>query len=224
MLDDQVLSRITGTIIRGVERVATAQCLDLLGVGPDPVTRQKVAKRLPSRMKMLGWHGPRALRISGSSPVQGYWRVPYALPASGAAPTDYVGGPVEVLSDELPAELERVTRLGLGTIAKILKAPFDPSHGNLTRSQVTAAGIAINAQLRADEQRLRTKQTGDVFARLLKIIEEEKKIIEEEKNSRRRHTRLGRVGIVVPCAELAAQYSHSTPTPTAVRPSLPASP
>jgi hypothetical protein len=26
------------------------------------------------------------------------------------------------------------------------------------------------------------------------------------------------------CAELAAQYSHSTPTPTAVRPSLPASP
>jgi hypothetical protein len=45
MLDDQVLSRITGTIIRGVERVATAQCLDLLGVGPDPVTRQKVAKR-----------------------------------------------------------------------------------------------------------------------------------------------------------------------------------
>jgi hypothetical protein len=79
------------------------------------------------------------------------------------------------LSDELPAELERVTRLGLGTIAKILKAPFDPSDGNLTRSQVTAAGIAVNAQLRADEARLRSKQTGDVFARLLKIIEEEKK-------------------------------------------------
>jgi len=45
MLDDQVLSRITGTVIRGVERVATAQCLDLLGVGPDPVTRQRMAKR-----------------------------------------------------------------------------------------------------------------------------------------------------------------------------------
>jgi len=40
-----VLSRITGTIIRGVERVATAQCLDLLGVGSDPSTRQKVGKR-----------------------------------------------------------------------------------------------------------------------------------------------------------------------------------
>jgi hypothetical protein len=46
---------------------------------------------------------------------------------------------------------------------------------------VTAAIGAVNAQLRADEQRLRTKQTGDVFARLLKIIEEEKKIIEERK-------------------------------------------
>jgi hypothetical protein len=31
-------------------------------------------------------------------------------------------------------------------------------------------------------------------------------------------------GIRSPCAELAAQYSHSTPTPTAVRPSPPASP
>jgi hypothetical protein len=31
-------------------------------------------------------------------------------------------------------------------------------------------------------------------------------------------------GIRSPCAELAAQYSYSTPTPTAVRPSLPASP
>ncbi len=172
---NSALSSITGTVCRGTERVSTAHCLDLLGVDADPVLRQRVAKRLPSRMRALGWHGPRALRISGPSPVQGYWRVPYALPASGAAPTDYVGGPVEVLSGELPAELERVTRLGLGTIAKILKAPFDPSDGNLTRSQVTAAGIAVNAQLRADEQQLRRKTQGDVFERLLKIIEEEKK-------------------------------------------------
>jgi len=37
------------------------------------------------------------------------------------------------LSGELPAE-QRVTRLGLGTIAKVLTAPFDPSDANLTRS------------------------------------------------------------------------------------------
>ena len=175
---NSALSSISGTLVRGTERVATAQCLDLLGVGPDPVTRQRMAKRLPSRMRALGWHGPRALRISGPSPVQGYWRVPYALPASGAAPTDYVGGPVEVLSDDLPAELERVTRLGLGTIAKILRAPFDPSDGNLTRSQVTAALGAVNAQLRADEQQLKRKTSGDVLDRLLKIMDEEKKKLE----------------------------------------------
>src|SRR5262249_43324007 len=33
-----------------------------------------------------------------------------------------------------PPSSERVTRLGLGTIAKVLTAPFDPSDANLTRS------------------------------------------------------------------------------------------
>jgi hypothetical protein len=42
---------------------------------------------------------------------------------------------------------------------------------------VTAAIGAVNAQLRADEQQLKRKTQGDVFERLLKIIEEEKKKI-----------------------------------------------
>ena len=45
---DEVLSRITGTLVRGTERVSTAYCLDLLEVGPDPSTRQKVGKRFIS--------------------------------------------------------------------------------------------------------------------------------------------------------------------------------
>jgi hypothetical protein len=65
--------------------------------------------------------------------------------------------------------------LGLKKLEKILRAPLDPTDGNLTRSQVTAAIGAINAQLRADEQQLRRKRTGDVMDRLLKLIEEEKK-------------------------------------------------
>ena len=40
---------------------------------------------------------------------------------------------------------------------------------------MTAAIGAINAQLRADEQRLRRKVLGDVLGRLLKIVEEERK-------------------------------------------------
>jgi len=43
---DSVLGRIAGTVYRGTERVSTAQCLDVLEVGPDPVLRQKVAKRI----------------------------------------------------------------------------------------------------------------------------------------------------------------------------------
>jgi hypothetical protein len=41
---DTALSRITGTVYRGTERISSASLLDLLEVGPDPVTRQKVAK------------------------------------------------------------------------------------------------------------------------------------------------------------------------------------
>jgi len=39
------LSSITGTVARGIERVSTAHCLDLLGVDANPVLRQRVAKR-----------------------------------------------------------------------------------------------------------------------------------------------------------------------------------
>jgi hypothetical protein len=88
------------------------------------------------------------------------------------------------LSDELPAALEQVTRQGLKKLSQILRVPLDPTDGNLVRSQVTAAGIAINSQLKADEQRLRTKQTGDVFARLLKVIEQEKRLLAEQPASK----------------------------------------
>jgi hypothetical protein len=40
-----VLSRITGTVYRGTERISSNALLNLLEVGPDPVIRQKVAKR-----------------------------------------------------------------------------------------------------------------------------------------------------------------------------------
>jgi hypothetical protein len=84
---------------------------------------------------------------------------------------------VDGLADDLPAALEQVTRLGLKKLEKVLRVPLDPTGGNLVRSQVTAALGAVNAQLRADEQQLRRKRTGDVFERLLKIIEEEKKAL-----------------------------------------------
>ena len=78
-------------------------------------------------------------------------------------------------SDDLPRKLEEVTRLGLKTLAQVLRAPLDVTDSNLTRSQVTAAGIAVNAQLRADEQRLKAKVQGDVLERLLKAMGEQRR-------------------------------------------------
>jgi hypothetical protein len=53
---EDTLSKVTGVTLRGVERVSTAHCLDLLEVDPDPVLRQRVAKRLkrsPARAPAL---------------------------------------------------------------------------------------------------------------------------------------------------------------------------
>jgi hypothetical protein len=178
---DAVLSTVTGMVYRGTERISSNALLNLLAVGPDPVIRQKVAKRLRAPMRRLGWTGPRAMRIpaenghaAGSS---GYWRLPSRPPQLDVN----VDGDVDGLTDDLPAALEQVTRLGLKKLERILRAPLDITDGNLIRSQVTAAIGAINAQLRADEQRLRRKPQGDVMARLLKLIEEEKKKLPNSK-------------------------------------------
>jgi hypothetical protein len=43
---DSVLGSVTGTIYRGTERISSNALLNVLEVGPDPVARQKVAKRI----------------------------------------------------------------------------------------------------------------------------------------------------------------------------------
>jgi hypothetical protein len=92
-----------------------------------------------------------------------------------------VEGVVEGLGGELPEVLEAVTRSGLRKLAQVLRKPLDVTDGNLLRAQVTAAGIAVNAQLRADEQRLRVKASGDALERLLQAIEAERKRQAERK-------------------------------------------
>jgi hypothetical protein len=82
----------------------------------------------------------------------------------------------------LAIELEAVTRLGLQKLDHILRLPTDPGNGNILRAQTTAAATAVNAQLRADETKMKQAQKGDVIARLLEIMEvEEAKLIEMER-------------------------------------------
>jgi len=177
---DTVLSRARGTIYRNTERISSNALLNLLEVGPDPVTRQRMGKRLPAVMRRLGWTGPRAMRIPAenghAAGASGYWRLPSRPRQPAVNVEGDVKGEVDTSpSDDLPRKLEEVTRLGLKTLAQVLRAPLDVTDSNLTRSQVTAAGIAINAQLRADEQRLKAKVQGDVLERLLRVMAEERK-------------------------------------------------
>ena len=170
----QVLANVRGTIVRGTERVSSNRLMDLLEVENDPTRRREMGKRLRAPMRALGWQGPRGMRIPGENEhragASAYWR-PLLRPRQSAVVESDVGSDVESLSDDLPEALEAVTRLGLRKLAKVLREPLDPTDASRTRNQVTAAGIAINAQLRADEQRLRAKVGTDVLERLLKEIE-----------------------------------------------------
>jgi len=134
-------------------------------------------------MRELGWRGPRLMRW-GKKTLKGYWRYPTVglpvivqeEPVVEAATTD---------RETLAPELERVTRLGLQKLEQILRIPTDRGDGNLLRAQTAAAGLAVNAQLRADETRMKQVGRRDVLERLLAMIAEEKaKLAEEERLER----------------------------------------
>ena len=69
-------------------------------------------------------------------------------------------------------ELAFVAQLGLKNLRDILSAPAEYEDGPLLRAKNAAAQTALNAQLRADENRLQQRQ-DDGLARVLKLIAEE---------------------------------------------------
>ena len=62
---DAVLSRITGTVYRGTERISSNALLNALEVGPDPIGRQKVAKRVAVSEASRQRKGTAQLRSGG---------------------------------------------------------------------------------------------------------------------------------------------------------------
>jgi hypothetical protein len=175
----QALARVSGQLVRGEQRVATHELLTLhLGV---PVT-DRACRRLRRVMRELGWHGPKLMRW-GKKTLKGYWRHPtVGLPVIvGEEPVAEVA---MAERETLAPELERVTWLGLQKLEQILRIPTDRGDGNLLRAQTAAAGLAVNAQLRADETRLKQAQRGDVLAKIIAVVEEERKLIEERRRKR----------------------------------------
>ena len=167
----QVLACVTGALVGGEQRITTHELLTVhLGV---PVTDQN-SRRLRRVMRDLGWRGPRRMRWDKRT-TNGYWRHPTAGP-----PAVVREEPVE--NATLAIELEAVTRLGLQKLDHILRLPTDPGNGNILRAQTTAAATAVNAQLRADETKMKQTQKGDVIARLLEMMEiEQAKLIEMDR-------------------------------------------
>ena len=79
--------------------------------------------------------------------------------------------------------------------------------GNLLRAQTAAAGLAVNAQLRADETRMKQVRSGDMMEWIIAMLKEEQaKLAEMEAQiaEDERHKREGegpaaaRTGIVGP--------------------------
>jgi hypothetical protein len=100
----------------------------------------------------------------------------------------------------LTMSLERVTWLGLQKLEQILRLPTDRGDGNLLRAQTAAAGLAVNAQLRADETRMKQAPRRDLLQKIIAMIAEEKANLEDERRETEAATR---TDIVAPstCAE-----------------------
>src|SRR5262249_50442675 len=150
----QALSAVHGIIIHGEERITTHELLTKhLGV---PVTDRGV-RRLRRVMRRLGWR-PRKLRF-GSVTRNGYWRKPGMPPMIGQplGPGLAIHERAAVEQpprDNMAAELALVAQLGLKNLRDILLAPAEYDDGPLLRAKNAAAQTALNAQLRADENRL----------------------------------------------------------------------
>ena len=152
----QALARVNGQLVRGEQRVTTHELLTVhLGV---PVT-DRACRRLRRVMRELGWRGPQPMRWGGKT-LKGYWR----HPTIGGLPAIVREEPAAEVAmaerETLAPELERVTGLALQKLDQILRIPTDRGDGNLLRAQTAAAGIAVNAQLKADETRMNQVQRG----------------------------------------------------------------
>ena len=172
----QALADVSGQLVRGEQRVRTRELLTVhLGV---PVT-DRACRRLKRVMRELGWHGPRLMRWGGKT-LHGYWRHPtVGLPA--IVQEEPVAEVATAEGASLAPELAAATRLALEKMTQLLKIPTDRGDGNLLRAQTAAAGIAITAQLRVDEAKLKEVRRTDIMARLIEMMAQEKAKLAELK-------------------------------------------
>lgn len=74
-------------------------------------------------------------------------------------------------SNALAAQLEALTGLAMDKLKEMLSEPLDVENGPLMRTQAAAAGIALNAQLRADALRMRAARHDRALEALIAVIQ-----------------------------------------------------
>ena len=167
----QTLSRVTGAVINGEERITTHELLTHLGV---PYS-DRAARKLKRIMRRLGWRA-RKIRL-GRETRNGYCRKVATAPIIPQSP----GLPPGARADEAPlaghpgdmaAELEAVAQLGLKNLRDILTLPLDVEDGALLRAKNAAANTILSTQVKVDENRLRAGVV-DKLPELLEILREE---------------------------------------------------
>jgi hypothetical protein len=163
----QTLSRVTGAVINGEERITTHELLTHhLGV---PYS-DRAARKLKRIMRRLGWRA-RKIRLGRDETRNGYCRkvgaAPGLLPGPRADEAPLVRHP-----GNMAAELEAVAQLGLKNLRDILTLPLDVEDGPLLRAKNAAANTILNTQTKVDENRLRAGVV-DRLPELLEILREE---------------------------------------------------
>jgi hypothetical protein len=160
----QTLSRVTGAVTNGEERITTHELLTHLGV---PYS-DRAARKLKRIMRRLGWRA-RKIRL-GPETRNGYCRKVGAgiISQSPGVPS----GPLPRHPGNMAAELEAVAHLGLKNLRDILTLPLDVEDGPLLRAKNAAANTILNTQTKVDENRLRAGVV-DKLPELLEILREE---------------------------------------------------
>lgn len=77
---------------------------------------------------------------------------------------------MEDRSEDLARELEALTQASIERLRDVLRLPLDVDNAAVLRAITQAAGIGLNAQLRADSMRLRALRADTALAALLALI------------------------------------------------------
>jgi hypothetical protein len=114
---DEVISRLQGVVYRGTERLASSVVLDALGVPPTQQDRRREGKPVSVAMNRWGWVGPKEMRVTAGTTCRGYWRLPNTPPRLVENLDVDLGRDDPFDADDLPHQLETLTRQSLKGVA-----------------------------------------------------------------------------------------------------------